>query len=195
MLEQLFFITFSVILFGIIFFKMIKKNTTEYIFILGLETLGIIIDGITILFDLNANIIVKIITYLTSIVLPIVVIILEYKNIDIINTLKFLKVKLYISLGNNKKAKDILLSIIEKDPNNYTAHKYLALIYEKEGGIRKAIDEYVICMEINKKDYDSYYKVATLLTELDKKDEAIEMLTNLIEKKPNYSNAAIVLGD
>lgn len=63
----------------------------------------------------------------------------------------------------------MLLTIIEKNPNNYNAHKFLAEIYEKEGGIRKAIDEYVRCIEINKKDYDSYYKVALLLNDLEKK--------------------------
>ena len=39
------------------------------------------------------------------------------------------------------------------------AHKMLAEIYEKEGGMRKAIDEYVIAVDLNKKDYDSYYKI------------------------------------
>ena len=67
--------------------------------------------------------------------------------------------------------------------------------YELEGGLRKAIDEYVICIDINKKDYNSYYKVATLLCDLEKKEEAIEMLTNLLEKKPDYYDASITLGD
>ena len=195
MLEQLFFITASVILFGIIFFKMIKKNDTSYILLLVIEAIGIIIDGVTVLLTLNTNIFFKILTYLISIILPIIVIILEYKNIDIINFIKFAQVQFYISTGNIKKAKDILLNLIDKKPNNYRAHKYLAIIYEKEGGIRKAIDEYVICIELNKKDYDSYYKVAILLNELEKKEEAIEMLTNLLDKKPDYYNASITLGD
>ena len=48
----------------------------------------------------------------------------------------------------------------------------LAEIYEKEGGMRKAIDEYVQAIDLDKQDYDSYYKVAELLNGLDKKDEA-----------------------
>lgn len=195
MLEQLFFITTSVVLFGIIFFKMIQKNETSYIAILVWQALGIIIDGIGILLNISTNLFFKILTYIMSIVLPIVVIILEYKNIDIINFIKFAQVRFYLSTGNMKKAKDILLAILDKNPNNYTAHKYLANIYEKEGGIRKAIDEYVRCIEINKKDYDSYYKVAILLNELEKKQEAIEMLSNLLSKKPDYYNATITLGD
>ena len=87
-----------------------------------------------------------------------------------------------ILIGNKKKSKSILLDIIGKSPNNYYAHKLLAEIYEQEGGLRKAIDEYVQAIDINKQDYDSYYKVANLLTDLDKKDEAAQMLNNLLQK-------------
>ena len=59
----------------------------------------------------------------------------------------------------------------------------LAELYEKEGGMRKAIDEYVQAIDLNKKDYQSYYNVANLLSGLGKKDEAAEMLFNLLEKK------------
>ena len=48
---------------------------------------------------------------------------------------------------------------------------------------------------INKKDYESYYKVAELLNQLDKKDEATEMLFNLLDKKPDMYKATELLGD
>ena len=60
--------------------------------------------------------------------------------------------------------------------------------------MRKAIDEYVKAIDINKKDYDSYYKISELLVNLGKKDEAIQMLTNLIHNKPDYYNASKLLG-
>ena len=61
--------------------------------------------------------------------------------------------------------------------------------------VRKAIDEYVLAIDSNKKDYDSYYKVAELLNQLEKKDEAAEMLFNLLHKKPEYYQATILLGE
>ena len=165
MLEQLFFVTCSVGFFAIIFYNMIKKNETAYVIILILEAIGIIIDAACLMLNIKNNIIIKVISYSISIIIPLIVLILEKKNIDLINIIKYLKANFYIKNGNLKKAKDILIDIVEKNPKNYKAHKMLAEIYEKEGGIRKAIDEYVICIEINKKDYDSYYKVATLLNE------------------------------
>lgn len=192
MLEQLFFIAASILLFGAIFLKMIKLNDTEYIAILLLQAIGIILDGVLVIFNLKIS---RFLIYTFSIILPLILLILEKKNINIIKQIKSARIKFYTSIGDNKKAKDILLKIIEKNPNDYMAHKILATIYEKEGGRRKAIDEYVICIDMNKKDYDSYYRVATLLNELEKKDEAIQMLTNLLQKKPDYYNASITLGD
>jgi len=71
----------------------------------------------------------------------------------------------------------------------------LAQIYEDEGGMRKAIDEYVQAIDLNKKDYESYYKVAKLLNGLDKKEEASQMLFNLLNKKPEITKASMLLGE
>lgn len=195
MFEQLFFILASIILFGCIFFKMIKKNDTSYVPIISIEALGIAIDFIVLIADFKINLFIKIITYLMSIVLPIIIILLEKRNINILANLKVLIVDVYIAFGNYKKAKTILIDMIEKDNQVYDLHKKLAKIYEKEGGMRKAIDEYVQCIDLNKQDYDSYYKVATLLNDLDRKPEAIEMLNNLLSKKPEYYEASMILGD
>lgn len=195
MIEQLLFITGSVVLFGIIFFKMIKSNDTQYISILVAEALGIALDFILIVLKGSQNIVIRLLIYIMSIVLPLAIIAFEYINIDVINFAQMLSAEFYLLTNNNKKAKETLLAILKKNPKNYKAHKKLAELYEKEGGARKAIEEYVKCIEINKKDYDSYYKVATLLNELGKKDESIEMLSNLLSKKPDYYNATITLGD
>lgn len=195
MLEQLFFIFASIILFGIIFFKMIKKNDTSYVPIIAIEALGIAIDFIALVANLNMNFIVKILTYLMSIVLPFVIILLERKNINVMQALKMIQVDILIAMGNYKKAKNLLIDMIEKDNQQYEPHKKLAKIYEYEGGTRKAIDEYVQCIDINKQDYASYYKVATLLTDLNRKQEAIEMFNSLLDKKPDYYDATIKLGD
>ena len=40
--------------------------------------------------------------------------------------------------------------------------------------MRKAIDEYVQAIDLDKQDYDSYYKVAKLLNGLDKKMKRVK---------------------
>ena len=137
----------------------------------------------------------KILMYVFAIVLPVVVIALEYAGTNFSETISILEAKFLLLIGDKKLAKAVLLNFIDKYPENYKAHLVLAKIYEKDGGTRKAIDEYVRAIDANKHDYNSYYRIAELLTELGKKDEAIEMLGNLIGNKPEYYEASKLLGE
>lgn len=99
-----------------------------------------------------------------------------------------------MSLHDNKTAKSQLLTLIEKYPDSGIAHEMLGKIYEKEGGMRKAIDEYVKVIDIQKQNYEIYYKIAFLLEGLGKRQESVQMLNNLINKKPDYYEASELLG-
>ena len=174
---------------------MIRKNDTSYVVILILQAIGIACNFMEVLLTIKANIFTMIIKYLFSIIIPIIVIILTKKNIPLMEVENVVLAKFWLLFGNRKIAKQCLINLVTKYPENYQGHKILAEIYESEGGMRKAIDEYVQAIDSNKKDYDSYYKVAELLNQLDKKDEAAEMLFNLLQKKPEYYNATILLGE
>ena len=62
-----------------------------------------------------------------------------------------------------------ILEILEQN-SRYTDEEIALMVGKTKEEVRKAIDEYVMCIELNKKDYDSYYKVAILLNELEKKE-------------------------
>ena len=195
MLEQLIFIILAFGLFVFIFLKMIKNNDTNYIAVLVMEAIGILMSFVQVFAKVNLGLFLMIIKYLIGIVLPVAIIIMEKKGIPLIQIANVVKAKIYLKLGNNKKAKEQLINLVTKYPENYIGHKMLAEIYEIEGGMRKAIDEYVQAIDVNKKDYDSYYKIAELLTNLDKSEEAAQMLFNLLNKKPDYIKATNLLGD
>lgn len=193
--EQLIFTFISFAIFVYIFFRMIKNNDTNYVIILVLEAIGIALNFAEVLFGIKTNVLFRIIKYLFAILCPIMIIILEKRNKPLFEMINITKAKICIIFGDTKKAKQTLLALLDKNQNSYQAHRLLAEIYEKEGGMRKAIDEYVQAIDLNKKDYDSYYKVAELLNNLDKKDEATQMLFNLLDKKPEMYEATILLGE
>lgn len=193
--EKIIFSIIAFYLFVMMFFKMIKRNDTVYIAVLLIQALGIAINFFEIIFTIKFNIYIKILVYVVSIILPLFIIILESRGKIFAEQLKLFIIKILITTNNTKLAKKMLLELIEKYPNSYGAHKYLAMVYEKEGGMRKAIDEYVKAVDLNKKDYDSYYRISFLLNELGKKDDAKVMLQNLLDKKPDYLDATILLGD
>ncbi len=196
LIEQLIFIIIAFALFVYMFYQLIKKNDTKYVPILAIEAVGIGIDFVRLYFaDGDIGAVARIIIYTFSIVIPILVIVLERLNSNMSEKINIFIAKVYLVFGDTKSAKNKLLEIVTEYPESYLGHKLLAQIYEKEGGQRKAVDEYTQAIEINKKDYDSYYKVSNLLIDLDKKEEATQLLTNLLSKKPDYVEASITLGD
>ena len=195
MLEKILFNVVAFALFVIIFFKMIKNNDMTYLIALAMEAIGIALNFIILIFTLETNWFIKLILYLLSIIIPIIVLYLEHRKINLTEIISISMAKIAILFNNNKKAKNILIGLISKYSNSKIGHKMLAQIYEQEGGMRKAIDEYVKVVEIDKQDYDSYYKITLLLKDLGNKDEAIEMLKNLNNKKPDFLEATITLSD
>ncbi|MFG6319060.1 MAG: tetratricopeptide repeat protein, partial [Clostridia bacterium] len=160
-----------------------------------LQALGITISFFEISIGIDANLLFKTIRYMLSIFLPLAIIIIEFSGINFSEIISVVLANILFALGDTKTAKAILVKLITKYPNSYLGHQNLGKIYEYEGGMRRAIDEYVAAVDIKKNDYDSYYKIANLLKELGKKDEAIEMLENLVKNKPDYYEGSCLLGD
>ena len=186
----------SFILFIYMFwFKLFKKNDTNYICILVVQAIGILINFVQIISNVLNNSFWNSIVWIFSIIIPTLVFALEYKNINISEKMQLCICKIYLFWGKNKKAKDILINLTEKYPESYGAHKSLAEVYEKEGGMRKAIEEYVKTLEIRRNDYKSYYAISKLLKDLGRNKQAILMLNNLLNVKPDHYEASLMLSE
>ena len=157
---------------------------------------GITVDFIQLYFaEENIGTITKVIIYILSVFVPLLVLVIEKLNSNVSEVIDTFIAKIYLTCGKTKSAKDKLIKLVTKYPESYVGHKLLAQIYEKEGGQRKAVDEYAQAIDLNRNDFDSYYKVSSLLTDLNKNDEAIKILTNLLNIKPDYTEATVALGD
>ncbi len=195
LLERIIFNLVAFSLFVIMFFKIIRKNDTTYLIILTMQALGIAVGFLEIIFYVEINTAIRVLTYIISIVIPLIVIYLEKKGINFSEIITITLARCALLFDDQKNAKKLLINLVTKYPRSYLGHKLLAEIYEKEGGLRKAMDEYVKVVDIDKKDYNSYYKISYLLNELGKKDEAVSMLESLLKKKPEYIEATMLLGD
>lgn len=195
MLEKILFNLTAFSIFIIIFFKIIRKNDTNYIGILILQAIGILISFIEIKLKINANLFFKIVRYIFSLIIPVSIIFMELNGLNFSEIISSLIAYILISIGDYKTAKKILIKLVTKYPESYIGHKLLAKIYEKEGGMRKAIDEYVKLVDIKGNDYNSYFKIADLLNELGQKNEAIGMLEKLNKNKPDLYKCSMLLGE
>ena len=186
-------VAFILVLY-IFWFKLIKKNDTMYVTVLTMQAIGILINFIQILFNKLNGTTFHIIIYVLSVILPGAILLIELKGKNFSEMVYMTLSKTLIILNRKKKAKEILITLVTKYPNSYYAHKTLAQIYEKEGGMRKAIDEYVKALDIKPNDYNSYFRIAVLLNDLKKKKESIQMLKTLVRKKPEFYEANRMLG-
>lgn len=194
-IEEIIFNLFAFSLFIVIVFKFIKKNDKIYICSLIFQFLGISINFMQLITIYKLNLFLKIVTYVFSIILPIILILLEYNGINLSEKYKINKLKILILLNKHEEARKYALEIVNKYPKSYIAHKLLGELYEKEGKINIALDEYIRAVELNEKDYEIHYKVAFLLQETNKNEEAIIMLQDLLKMKPDYFEASQLLGN
>ena len=190
MIEKILFSLVALLLFLYIFvFKLIRKNDTTYLVILGIQAIGILLNFIKIIFNIFTGMVSKFIIYFLCLIFPIAVLVLEGKGINFSELIYVSVSKILLLTGKRKKAKEISMKLVSKYDKSYMGHKMLAEIYEKEGGMRKAIDEYVKVLDVRGNDYKSYFKISKLLKDLKKDKEAIEMLTILVKKKPELYEA------
>lgn len=195
MLEKVVFMLLAFSLFIIIFFKIIRKNDANYIIALVIEAIGITVSFIEIKLKIGENVFWGTLRYLFSIVIPLAIIIIEIRGVNFSEILSIAIAKFLLFIGDKRAAKAVLIKLVTKYPESYLGHKMLAECYEQEGGMRKAIDEYVTAIDIKKNDYKSYFKIAELLKDLGKKAEAIQMLETLLKTKPDCYEASLLLGE
>lgn len=196
MIGKILFSLIAFLLFVYIFvFKLIKKNDTTYLFILLSQAIGILLDFMQIIFNLSTGATFTIIVWFLCLIIPCTILVLEKIGINFVELLYVSISKILLAFGNRKKAKEFLINLVAKYDKSYSGHKLLAEIYESEGGMRKAIDEYVKVLDIKPDDFKSYFKISQLLNDLGKKNETIQMLTILLKKKPELYEASKMLGE
>ena len=196
MVEKIIFNLLAFAIFVIVFGRFIKKNDTSYVYILGLEFVGIVINFIEVIFSIHLNIFFGILIYIFSVVIPAIMLLIEYKKkIDFPEMFNIMLAKIALHKGNAEQAKEYLFKLINKYPESYIGHKNLAEVYEKEEKYSLAVDEYIRANDLNNKDIKVSYKIGELLNKNEKAEEAITVLQELLKKNPEYYKATNLLGD
>lgn len=186
-------ISISIFIFTVI--KLIKDNNSNYLFALIPEFLGIIINFICIFFSSEPGIILLIIMYTLSVVIPIILLILEKNEINLSELLGIIKANYYKEKNQHDLARKQLINNVNKFPNSFLSHQKLGEWYEKNGELEKAEDEYLKAIELKPKKYENYYKLALIYNKDKKKEQAIEVLRDVLKRKADYLDASIALGD
>lgn len=196
MLEKIIFNVLALALFTITFLKLIRKNDTSYIYVLALEFVGLAINFIELFFSIKLSIILKIIIYIFSIIIPGIMLWIEkVKKIDFPEVFNVTIAQILSAFGKQEQAKKMIMDFLNKNPNSYIAHKWLAEFYEKEGNYDAAISEYMRVTDIKRNDFVSTYKLCEVLNKNKQNQEAINLLEEILKQKPEYEKASNLLGE
>ena len=174
---------------------MIKRNDTNYLYLLIIEAIGITIGFVSLIIRIKLNIILIILTYIFSVIIPIILILIERKGITLTESIFLIISKFYIKQGDNEKAKDFLMKLIEKYPESYFAHKELAQIYEKNENLHLALEEYIKTTSIRPNDKLMNYKVADLHYKTGNLDESYTILKGLLKSNPEWKEVVFLAGN
>jgi len=85
----------------------------------------------------------KTIVAIVLIALLLLFILIVIKNNYFTEKFRMLKLKTLLLKKKDEEARKFALKIVEKYPRNYLAHKILGELYEKEGKLTVALDEYI----------------------------------------------------
>lgn len=196
MFEKIIFNLFAFTLFILIFFKLVRKNDTSYVYLLIIQFIGVAINFIELSIGKRFGLITKLIMYILSVFIPIFVIWLEYsKKIDFAEIFDLLIAKISVLLKKEEIAKKYLLQLVEKYPHSYKGHKMLAELYEKNEKYELALEEYEKVYELDQKNQNIYLKIGKLYGNVGRENEAIKIFSDLLKKKPDYYEASLILAD
>lgn len=123
------------------------------------------------------------------------VILIEKKGISLTEVIYLSISKFYFKIGKEEQSKKVLLQLIEKNPKSYYGHKALAEKYEANGELEIATEEYIRAANIKPQDNNIQYKIADLFNKTGKQNEAVKILNELLQKKPEWEDASLLLGD
>ena len=196
MIEKIIFNLFAFTLFILMFFKFIRKNDTSYVYLLIVQFIGILINFLELTFSIKLNVAIKLLIYVLSVIIPILVMRLEYaKKIQFPEVFYLNMANICIFMRNDKQARKYLEMLVKKYPNNVTGYKKLAQLYEKHEKYLLALEQYENVYEIDKEDMQAQIKIGNLYSSTGRQEEAITMFYNLLKKNPSLYEVSVTLGD
>ena len=120
----------------------------------------------------------------------------DYLKIDSLDTQAMLNLgKQYYELGENEKGEEILMKLIEMDPDNIDAHKFLGGCCVNLKKNAEAITAYKKVVELDPENKRGWTDLASTYNEIGQLDEAERSVKKALRLDPDYGYAHVVYGE
>lgn len=193
-LEKIVVIFISIILIYFLSKKYVLRYHPENMFIIMFSTFCLALYIGCARYNVYIPIILQFVIFTFSILIPIFFTYVQYNNIIISR-----KILYYIMKNNyHNKEYDETIKYVKKliDIEGRKSEYYyiLGMCYKFKKDFINSRDSFTLAIELDRRDYKSYYELGLVLNDTNKKDIAIVMLNNSLRLKPDFYEAAEALG-
>lgn len=174
--------------------KFVKRYVPENVFIEALSSFAL---GSYLVFTINEVYIpefIQILLVISMFFIPLIFVLLQYNNIILTRKILYYKMKWNMYMQDYERAKNFLYKLIEQTGRKAEYYHDLGICYKHLNDFVNSRDSFALAVELDKRDYLSYYELGCILDETNKKETAIIMFNNALRIKPDFYDAAESLG-
>ena len=194
MVELIGFLILAIPLLIYLIIRVIKKKDYKYYIYIAISFISILIFTIYYLVTKEYSFIIRFVAYFFGIILPAIGLIVVELGYDIREAFILFFVEILLLFKKRKLARKLIFKFLENKPHSFALHKKLGDIFLKDGATRKALNEYIIA--INLKQVKSVFlDVAKLYYDLGNIEEAKEGLIYILDKEPEFLDAYMFLAE
>jgi superkiller protein 3 len=95
--------------------------------------------------------------------------------------------------GDQAKARQCYLKVVELDPNNGDAYFYLGYLSESQGELSEAVNYYEKAVEVAPKNAEAYFNLGNVYASLGQNGEAIASYLKTVGINPRHQDAYVNL--
>ncbi|MBN2791276.1 MAG: tetratricopeptide repeat protein [Desulfuromonadales bacterium] len=107
--------------------------------------------------------------------------------------LRLILAKAYLHTEQPDKSVQTLLDLVKRFPLNSEAHQLLGDVFSYQQNFTQAVDQFHLALGLNPDDEQLQMRMALALARLERKDEAIDVLENLLRRHPGAVGARLSL--
>ncbi len=192
--EEFIIIFTEIILITLLSYKYIKKCAPENLVIVPIIVLLVCTYIFFTIKSKYIPLILQICLILFGYILPLVLVALQYNNIIIARKILYYRMKYLFNLKEYEQTIDYINKLIAYEGRKAEYMYILGICYKNLNDYINARDSFALAVDLDKKDFKSYYELGHILDETNKTDTAIVMFNKAIRIKPDFYEAREALG-
>ena len=194
LIEKVITVVIIVVLNFFLIHKFVKRYVPENVFIEALSSFAFGSYLVFTIYEVYIPELIQIFLIISMFFIPLIFVILQYNNIILTRKILYYKMKWNMYLQDYERAKKLIYKLIEQTGRSAQYYNYLGICYKHLNDFVNSRDSFALAVELDKTDYLSYYELACILDETNKKETAIIMFNNALRIKPDFYDAAESLG-